>query len=80
MNCHLITFSTYPEFLWTGSDTGSVIFEKMLWTLSHTGGTIGILSIGISLPLVLGWIVNVHGWTLLLAHSIVVEVLASLKI
>ena len=69
---HLLLF-------WTGSDTGSVILEEMLWTLPDTGGPVGVLPIGVPLPLVLGGVVDLHGGTLLLADSIIVEILTGLK-
>ena len=64
--------------LWTGSDTGSVILEEMFWALPHTGGTVGVLPVGVSLPLVLGGVVDLHGRTLLFTNSIIIKILAGL--
>ena len=52
----------------------------MLRTLSDAGGPVSVLAIGVSLPLVLGGVVDVHGGTFLFANTVIVEVLASLKI
>jgi len=65
-----------PKLLRAGSDTGSVILEQMLWTLADTGGSIGIFSVGVSLPFILGWIVDVHWRTFLFANTVIVEILA----
>lgn len=64
--------------LGTGSDTGSVILEEMLWTLPHTGGPVGVLPVGVPLPLVLGGVVDLHGRTLLFTDSIIIKILAGL--
>ena len=52
----------------------------MFWTLFDAGCSICIFSIGVSLPLVLGGVVYVHRRTFLFANTVIVEVLASLKI
>ena len=52
----------------------------MFGTFFDAGCSVGIFSIGISLPLVLGGVVDVHGGTFLFANTVIVEVLASLKI
>ena len=50
----------------------------MLRTLSDAGGPVGVLAIGVPLPLVLGGVVDLHGRTLLFANSIIIKILAGL--
>jgi len=50
----------------------------MFWAVLDTGGAVGVLPRGVPLPPVLGRVVDLHGWALLLAHPLVVEVLARL--
>ena len=52
----------------------------MLGALLDAGGAVRVLAVGVPLPLVLGGVVDVHGRTFLFAHTVIVEVLASLKI
>ena len=52
----------------------------MLRTFLDTGCSVCIFSVGVNLPLVLGGVVDVHGRTFLFANTVIVEVLASLKI
>ena len=52
----------------------------MLWAVLDAGGTIRVLAQRVALPLVLDRVVDLHGGALLLAHAVVVEVLASLQI
>ena len=51
----------------------------MLGTLLDTGGPVRVLALGVALPLVLDRVVGLHGRTLLLAHAVVIEILACLK-
>ena len=50
----------------------------MLRTLPDTGGTVGVLPVGVPLPLVLGGVVDLHGRTLLFTNSIIIKILAGL--
>ena len=52
----------------------------MFRTVLDTSGPVGVLAEGVALPLVLDGVVDLHGWTLLLAHAVVVEVLTCLVI
>lgn len=51
----------------------------MLRAVLDAGGTIRVLAQRVALPLVLDRVVDLHGRALLLAHTIVVEVLARLQ-
>ena len=64
----------------TSSNASTVVFEKMLRAVLDAGGSVGVLAQGVALPLVLDRVVDLHGGALLLAHTVVVEVLASLQI
>jgi len=71
------TFSINSLFLgWTSTDTSAVVFQEVLGTFFDTGCSVGIFSLGVSLPLVLDRVVYLHRRTLLLAHSVVVKILA----
>ena len=52
----------------------------MLRAVLDAGGTIRVLAQRVSLPLVLDRVVDLHRGALLFAHTVVVEVLASLQI
>ena len=51
----------------------------MLRAVLDAGGTIRVLAQRVALPLVLDRVVDLHGRALLLAHTVVVEVLAGLQ-
>ena len=48
--------------------------EEVLGAVLDAGGAVGVLSVGVLLPLVLDGVVALHGRALLLAHPVVVEV------
>ena len=50
--------------------------EEVLGAVLDAGGAVGVLSVGVLLPLVLDGVVALHGRALLLAHPVVVEVAA----
>jgi hypothetical protein len=52
----------------------------MLGTVLDTGGSVGILPLGVLLPAVLDRVVTLHRRTLLFADAVVVEVAASLEV
>lgn len=56
--------------------TGAIVLQQMSGTLTHTGCTIGVLAVWVRFQFVAGWVVLAHGGTLLLADTIVEEVLA----
>ena len=64
----------------TSPNASTVVFEEMLRAVLDAGGSVGVLAQGVALPLVLDRVVDLHGGALLLAHTVVVEVLASLQI
>ena len=64
----------------TSPDASTVVFEEVLRAVLDTGGSVGVLAQGVALPLVLDRVVDLHWGALLLAHTVVVEVLASLQI
>lgn len=55
---------------------GAIVLQQMPGTLTHTGRSIGVLALWVGLQLVAGWVVLAHGWTLLLAHTVIEEILA----
>ena len=63
----------------TGSNASPVVLQKMLRAVLDAGGTVRVLAQRVALPLVLDRVVDLHGRALLLAHTIVVEVLARLQ-
>ena len=71
--------SGYLFLGWTSTDTSAVVFQEVLWTFLDTGGSVGILSLRIPFPLVLDRVVYLHGRALLLAHTVVVKILAGLE-
>ncbi len=50
----------------------------MFRTVLDTGGAVRVLAVLVLLPVVLARVVDLHGWALLLAHAVVVKVLAGL--
>ena len=62
----------------TGPNTGPVILEEVLRTLPDAGGSVGVLPVGVPLPLVLGGVVDLHGGALLFTDSIIIKILAGL--
>ena len=64
----------------TGSNASPVVLQKMLRAVLDAGGSVGVLAQGVALPLVLDRVVDLHRGALLFAHTVVVEVLASLQI
>ena len=71
--------NTYSKFFRAGANTGAVVLEQVLGALLDAGGAVRVLAVGVPLPLVLGRVVDVHGRALLLAHTVIVEVLAGLQ-
>ena len=63
---------TYP-------DASPVILQQMFWAISDTGGAISIFSVRIFLPLILDWIISLHGRTFLFANPIIVKIPTSLE-
>ena len=63
---------TYP-------DTSPVILQQMFWAIADTGGAISIFSVRIFLPLILDWIISLHGRTFLFANPIIVKIPTSLE-
>ena len=61
---------------WTAPDAGADVFDQMLGTVFHTRSTVSVFAFWIVFPRVGDRIVTDHWRTLLLAHPVVVEVLA----
>ena len=65
-------------FVWADPNAGPVVFEEMLRAFLDAGGPVGVLPVGVPLPLVLGGVVDLHGRTLLFTNSIIIKILAGL--
>ena len=51
----------------------------MFRTVLDTSGAVRVRAVLVLLPVVLARVVDLHGWALLLAHAVVVKVLAGLR-
>ena len=60
-------------------DASPVILQQMFGTISDTGGAISIFPVRIFLPLILDWIISLHGRTFLFANAIIVKIPTSLE-
>ena len=69
----------YLLFGRTGADAGPVVLEQMLRTVLDACGSVCVLARRVALQAVLGRVVDLHGWALLLAHPLVIEILARLQ-
>ena len=56
-----------------------VVFQEVLRTFFDTSRSIGVLPLGVPLPLVLDRVVDLHWWTFLLTHTVIIKILAGLK-
>ena len=70
----------YLLFGWTSAYAGPVVLEQVFRAVLDTGGAVGVFARRVALPPVLGRVVDLHRRALLLAHALVVEVLARLRI
>ena len=75
----IIQIYSYLLFWWASAYTCPVVFEEVFGAVLDAGGAVGVLAVGVLLPLVLVGVVGLHGWALLLANAVVVEVLTRLN-